>query len=398
MRQRCTRSSQTLGRADVREPPLICHVVYRLDYGGLENGIVNLINALPPARWRHKIVCFAGRSDFSRRLRDDVEILDCPKRPGQDPGLYWRLWRLFRALRPTVVHTRNLSTLEAQIAAWAARVPVRIHGEHGHDVHDLDNTKRRYRVLRRACAPLVTHFITVSRLLEQYLIEDVGVSSMRITRICNGVDTERFQPRRDPTRAVLAPAPFAAADRIVIGTVGRMQAVKDQPTLARAFVELLRRRPELRARVALVMIGDGPLREQVQTILHDGGCADLAWVPGTRGDTPELLNAMDVFVLPSLAEGISNTILEAMASGLPVIATEVGGNPELVQPDATGILIPRADPGALAEALGSYVGDPARIAAHGANGRARACRELSLARMVEGYAAVYTAHTARAAA
>jgi len=379
----------------MREPPLICHLVYRLDYGGLENGLVNLINALPRERWRHKIVCLAGHSDFSRRLREDVEILDCPKQAGQDPGLYLRLWRLFRAMKPTVVHTRNLSTLEAQAAAWAAGVHVRIHGEHGHDVHDLDNRKRRYRVMRRLFAPLITQFITVSRLLEHYLVADIHVRPSRITRICNGVDTERFQPRRDTARSVLAAAPFEAQGRVVFGTIGRMQAVKDQPTFARAFVELLRTRPELRPRVALVMVGDGPLREQVRTILADGGCAELAWLPGTRGDTPELLNAFDVFVLPSLGEGISNTILEAMATGLPVIATDVGGNPELVQPGATGTLVPRADPLALASALASYVDEPERLGSEGSRARERACRELSLARMVEQYDRVYASHAGR---
>ncbi len=380
------------------EPPLICHLVYRLDYGGLENGVVNLINALPPERWRHKIVCLAGHSDFSKRLRGDVEILDCPKRPGQDPGLHLRLWKLFRALRPAVLHTRNLSTLEAQAAAWAAGVPVRIHGEHGHDVHDLDNRRQRYRVMRKMLAPLVTHFITVSRLLEDYLRADVHVPAAKITRICNGVDTARFQPRRDPARAVLAAAPFDARGRLVIGTIGRMQQVKDQPTLARAFVELLRARPALRERLALVMIGDGPLRERVLAILQEAGCAELAWLPGTRGDTPELLNAFDVFALPSLAEGISNTILEAMATGLPVVATEVGGNPELVLPGATGELVPRDDPSALAAALAAYADDPARTATHGAQARERACRELSLARMIEQYDRVYARHTGREAA
>lgn len=382
----------------MREPPLICHLVYRLDYGGLENGIVNLINTLPPERWRHKIVCLAGHSDFSQRLRGDVEILDCPKQPGQDPGLYLRLWRLFRAMKPAVVHTRNLSTLEAQAAAWAAGVRVRIHGEHGHDVHDLDNRKRRYRVMRRVLAPLVTQFITVSRLLEHYLAADVHVRPSKITRICNGVDTVRFQPRRDPERPVLAAAPFDAHGRLVFGTIGRMQAVKDQPTLARAFVALLRARPELRARVALVMIGDGPLREQVRAILDEAGCADLAWLPGTRGDTPELLNAFDVFALPSLGEGISNTILEAMATGLPVIATEVGGNPELVLPGITGTLVPRGDPAAMAAALAAYVEDPERVGAQGAQARERACRDLSLAHMVEQYDRVYASHTSRACA
>lgn len=375
---------------------MICHLIYRLDYGGLENGLVNLINALPPERWRHTVVTLAGYSDFRQRLRGDVDVIDCPKQPGQDPGLYFRLWKLLRGLRPMIMHTRNLSTLEAQASAWLAGVPIRIHGEHGHDVHDLDNRKRRYRLLRKAFAPLITQFVSVSRLLEDYLLQDIGVAPAKVTRICNGVDTARFQPARDAQRTVLAGAPFDAAGRLVIGTIGRMQAVKDQLTLIRAFIHLLQIRPAMRERVCLVMVGDGPLRTQADALLRAAGCADLAWLPGTRGDTPALLNAFDLFVLPSLAEGISNTILEAMATGLPVIATSVGGNPELVVPGTTGMLVPRADPAALAAALASYADDPALLGRHGQAARKRACDDLSLARMIEQYDQIYTRHTAGA--
>jgi sugar transferase (PEP-CTERM/EpsH1 system associated) len=375
----------------------ICHLVYRLDYGGLENGLVNLINTLPADRYRHSIVCLAGYSDFRNRLREGVDVIDCPKRPGQDFGLYVRLWRLLRKLKPDVMHTRNLSTLEGQLPALLAGVPVRIHGEHGHDVHDLDNRKRRYRLMRQAFAPLVTQFVTVSRLLERYLLHDIGVARRKVERICNGVDATRFSLASDAARDVLAEAPFDAAGRLVIGTIGRMQPVKDQLTLARAFALLIEGRPELRARLALVMVGDGPLRAEVEGILTGAGVADLAWLPGTRGDTPELLRSFDVFVLPSLAEGISNTILEAMATGLPVVATNVGGNPELVADGATGRLVPRDDPAALAAALESYVDDPARLHHHGAAARARVEAELSLARMVEQYDALYSRLTARLA-
>ena len=370
--------------------PLICHVIYRLDYGGLENGLVNLINALPAAEWDHKIVCLVGFSaDFRERLRGDVEVLECTKAPGQDFGLYWRMWRLLRRLRPDIVHTRNLATLEVQLPAWLAGVPVRIHGEHGHDVNDVDNGRQRYRVLRRLFAPLVTQWVTVSALLQDYLTNQVGIAPARVRRLCNGVDTRRFTPVRDPQRAVLAGAPFQPTGRFIIGTIGRMQAVKDQLTLAHAFIEVLRLRPDWRARVALVMVGDGPLREQAQRLLCEAGLADIVWLPGTRSDTPALLNALDLFVLPSLAEGISKTSLEAMACAVPVLATRVGGNPELVVEGVTGQLVARADPAALAHLLVSYVEDPARAVAQGVAARARIESDFSLAGMLERYAQLY---------
>src|SRR5262245_26906963 len=112
--------------------PLVAHVIYRLDVGGLENGVVNLINSMPTDQFRHAIVCLAGYSEFYRRIeRRDVPVFNLDKSPGNSPRMHWDLWRLFRRLRPRIVHTRNLAALEAQLPAALAGVPVRIHGEHG---------------------------------------------------------------------------------------------------------------------------------------------------------------------------------------------------------------------------------------------------------------------------
>lgn len=128
---------ETLPAADVR--PLVMHVVYRFDTGGLENGIVNLINHMPPQAYRHMVVALTEVTDFSRRLRvPDVQCVALHKPPGHGAKVYPAFWRLLRQHRPAVVHTRNLAALEMQAVAWAARVPARIHGEHGRDVDDLD--------------------------------------------------------------------------------------------------------------------------------------------------------------------------------------------------------------------------------------------------------------------
>ena len=130
-----------------------------------------------------------------------------------------------------------------------------------------------------------------------------------------------------------------------------MQPVKHQTLLVQAFLRAIDRQPSLRERLRLVLIGDGPLRAQCLSLLEAAGAADLAWLPGERRDVPELMRGLDCFVLPSLAEGISNTILEAMASGLPVIATEVGGNADLVSHGKTGLIVPADDLEALAAAI-----------------------------------------------
>src|SRR5688572_9277974 len=139
-------------RAD-EAPPLIAHVIFRLDTGGLENGLINLINRMPAARFRHVIICLTEYSNFRARIERDVPVFALHKRPGNSPTMHWKLWRLLRRLRPDVVHTRNLAALECTLPAFLARVLVRIHGEHGRDVEDLDGTDPGRRRLRRLFKP-----------------------------------------------------------------------------------------------------------------------------------------------------------------------------------------------------------------------------------------------------
>jgi sugar transferase (PEP-CTERM/EpsH1 system associated) len=377
-------------RASDGDVPLIAHVIFRLDVGGLENGLINLINQLPEGRLRHAVICLTDYSEFSARIRRrDVQLFALHKPPGNSLKTLIELWRLFAELRPAIVHTRNLGTLETQLAAALARVPIRIHSEHGWDVGDYDGSNRKYWLLRCLFRPFVHHYIAVSKDLESYLRNRIGISETRIEQIYNGTDLALFRPApREKQRLICHGGPDAS-DCLVIGTVGRMSAVKDQTNLAEAFVYLIRLLPEWRARLRLVMIGDGPLRARSMSILEQGGVADLAWLPGERNDVPELMRSFDLFVLPSLAEGISNTILEAMASGLPVVATKVGGNPELVQQGVTGEVVPPAQPEALANAIREYVVDPGRRLAHGRAARSLAEQQFSLAIMVNRYLSLY---------
>ncbi|MCI1193126.1 TIGR03088 family PEP-CTERM/XrtA system glycosyltransferase [Calidifontimicrobium sp. SYSU G02091] len=373
----------------VNPRPLIAHVVYRFDTGGLENGVVNLINHLPDDAYRHVVVALTEVTDFARRIRRaDVRCIALHKRPGQTWWLYPQLLKLFRALRPAIVHTRNLAALEVQPAAWLAGVPVRIHGEHGRDVGDVDGSNRTYQRVRRLYRPFVQHYVALSRDLQQYLVDKVHVPPQRITQIYNGVDTQRFHPSAAGPEPIEG-CPFDPARHWLVGTVGRMQTVKDQPTLARAFVRALELQPALRERLRLVMVGDGPLRAPCEAVLTDAGVRELAWLPGERTDVPAVMRGLHAFALPSLAEGISNTILEAMASGLPVLATNVGGNADLVDEGATGWLVPAADVEAMAQALVRLAQDPAHAAAMGRAGRAAVEARFSLQAMVEAYQRVY---------
>ena len=382
--------------------PLIAHVLYRFDVGGLENGVVNLINHLPESRFRHAVIALTEVTDFRRRvLRDDVRYYELHKGPGQGIRLAPRLSRLFRQLRPSLVHTRNLAALEACLPAWWNGVPVRVHGEHGWDVSDIEGGNWKHRLTRRLYRPFVSHYIALSKHLERYLDERIGVRGSQVTQIYNGVDTQRFVPARllrNNVRPWPAGCPFKqdGEQRLwIVGTVGRLHPVKDQLTLAHAFVQALKSNPAARATLRLVIVGTGPLLQPVREVLQSAGVQDLAWFAGERSDIPEFMRMFDVFALPSLAEGISNTILEAMASGLPVVATDVGGNGELVEEGNTGRLVPAGNPQAMAEALLYYFADRLRARVHGDRGRARAVERFSIERMVTEYATLYERLLAR---
>jgi len=292
-----------------------------------------------------------------------------------------------RQWRPQVVHTRNLAALEMQVPAWWAGVPLRVHGEHGRDAHDVDGTMRRYQWLRRSYRPFVHHWVALSRDLAAYLEQAVGVPRRRISQIYNGVDSERFAPV--PARQPIDGSPFNDPALCLVGTVGRMQTVKAQPLLVKAFARALALQPALRERLRLVLVGDGPLRAECEALLDAAHLRPLAWLAGERGDVPAVMRGLDVFALPSLAEGISNTVLEAMASGLPVIATDVGGNADLVTDGESGNIVPPGDVDALAAALLQWSADPAQRREAGRRGRAAVEQRFSLPAMVDAYRRVY---------
>ena len=368
--------------------PLIAHVVYRFDTGGLENGVVNLINHMPADRYRHAVIALTEVTDFRKRVqRGDVQFYSLHKPPGQTFWIFPQLFRLFRQLRPAIVHSRNLAALETQLPAWLAGVPVRIHGEHGRDVSDLDGSNIAYQRIRRFYRPFVTYYLALSRDLAQYLNGIIHIPENKMLQVYNGVSTERFTPSGD--RAQISDYPFSADQHWVIGTVGRMQTVKDQLTLARAFVRALEIAPELKPRIRLALVGDGPLKAECQQILDQADLGYLAWLPGERTEIPEIMRALDCFVLPSLAEGISNTILEAMASGLPVIATDVGGNSDLVDSGITGEIIPPADYETMAQSILRYAKNPDASKTIGDAGRQRVEQKFSLNAMVVAYQRVY---------
>lgn len=363
-----------------RRRALIAHVIPTLRIAGLENVVARLTDRLR-THLDHVVITPAGDGPVRARFPEGVPVIPMGEQHRPDRWNALRMARLFRSLRPDIVHSRNWSCVDAIIGARLAGVPIVIHSEHGREASDPEGRDRVRRLGRRVLSPMVDQFVTVSRDLARWLVEDIGLPRGKVLSICNGVDTHRFRPGgRQAARAILGIGP----EPIVIGTVGRLDPVKDQAGLLRAFSRVADD-----PRALLLIAGDGPCRAELKTTVSALGLDGRVRLLGERDDVPSVLTAMDVFVLCSIGEGISNTILEAMASGLPVVATRVGGNPELVVDGSTGFLVEPRSPAALAAPLRRYLEDPGLLAHHGRAARDLAEAEFSLERMVGAYEQLY---------
>jgi sugar transferase (PEP-CTERM/EpsH1 system associated) len=369
------------------------HVVPSLQVGGLENGVVNLVNRMDPERFRHDVVCIGQAGPMASRIEQaGVSVHAIGKGQGSDYGLAVKLAQVMRQRRPDIVHTRNWGAVDGILAARMAGVPVVIHGEHGREAADPEGRNRRRNVARRLLGRWVDRFVVVSGDLARWLAEETGVPAGKVVQIKNGVDTEKFHPASD--KSALREKLGIPPESFVVGAVGRLDPVKDYGTLIRAAGRAGLPVPNAVGTQAgdgmvLMIAGTGPCREELEQAARAEGLGERVRFLGERADVPDLMRAFDLFVLSSVGEGMSNTILEAMASGLPVVATRVGGNPELIEEDVTGTLVPPADPEKLAAAIRIYRDDPSCAREHGRAGRERAVEKFSLSRMVRAYEALY---------
>jgi sugar transferase (PEP-CTERM/EpsH1 system associated) len=361
----------------------ILHVVDNLGIGGTELCLANLIERTSD-RIEHAVCSVRESGATAVRLQaQGIRIIELRKAPGNDWSLPLRFARLCRDVAPDIVHTRNWGSIDAIVGARLARVPVVIHGEHGRDVTDPNGTNRRRNRTRRVLSAFVDRMVAVSDQLGRWLVDDVHIRASKVRVLKNGVDAQRFEPCGD--RAARRASHGYAADDIVVGTVGRLDPVKNQAALIEMLEALRATQPRLR----LVIAGDGPERNTLARQVDGARLGDRASLLGQRDDIPDVMRTFDIFVLPSLGEGMCNTILEAMAAGLPVVATSVGGNPELVADGVTGTLVPPRDADALASAVTRYAADERLRAEHGAAGRRRVLAEFTLERMAERYMDLY---------
>lgn len=355
------------------------HVLHSYATGGMEKGIATLVQNAS-AHFEHVILCLSQSGESERLLPTDTDVISLGKAEGNSFLFILKLARTLKALRPDIVHTRNWGGMDGIIAARLSGISSVVHGEHGWGIVDSDGTKYKRVIIRRLLSKFVKEFTCVSQHMELWLSNVIHIKKP-IRQIYNGVDCYRFYPGNTPNQhQILSDIVFDPAASS-IGIVSRLDPIKDHTTLFHAFSKVRSVRPEAQ----LVVVGDGPEREYLENIAGEG-----IFFLGNRQDIPDILKLLDVFVLPSINEGLSNTILEAMATAIPVVATHVGGNPELVKDDLTGLLVPPKNPDALAGALLKYLDDEGLRRRHGNAGRKRAEKEFSISLMVKEYEKIWT--------
>lgn len=354
----------------------VAHVVLSMDVGGLESIVMDLVREGRRLGQRVAVVCL----DRPGMLAPQVEALGAGlacihKPPGIRLETFRRLRSLFRDLRPDVVHTHQIGALfHAGPAARLAGVPSIVHTEHGKH-YDRPRTRWVGRLAGRHAARFFCVSADIAAAVEAYRI----APRRRIRVIANGIDTERFRDRGEGlmVRESLGIPPGAP----VVGTVGRLSEVKRQDLLIRAFRQVLAGRPDAH----LLLVGDGPWMDRLRELAAGLGLADRVHFAGYQGRPAPYLQAMDVFALSSQSEGMPLAILEAWAAGVPVVATRVGGLPELIDEDRTGVLVDFDDEAALAGALGGLIADPTAARRLGEAGRERVVSRFSLRTMADEY-------------
>ena len=366
----------------MRSSPLrILHVVTSLEPGGMENGVVNLARHLEPEEFSVHICCLERAGAFQERLPAEAEVSVLGKSAGFSCKTVVDLARLIGRTKPHLIHTHNLGPLiySGFASAWGAWRPI-LHGEHA-QLNNEELTPKRLRqraVFFHACQRVHT----VSHALRDHLIQ-LGLPGHKIEVIINGVDAKRFSP--GPCEAARRRLGLPA-DAVVVGVVGRFGPFKRHALLIESFTRLARERSDIHL---LVVGGGGSEQDRVTQQALASGAADRIRMVGFQRETAPYYQAMDLLVVPSINEGLSNALLESMASGVPALCHEACGNREVVSHGEDGFVFDLAQPDDLSRCLQETLADPARLREMGRQARAKVLARFSLEGMVRNYERMY---------
>ncbi len=362
----------------------IVHVVENLDRGGLERTVVDLIASQRDAGHECRVICLFKLGLLARELlASGVRVDACGKRRGLDLRALRRARALIRQSPDAVIHTHNaMAHYYAVLASLGLPVKCRINTRHGMGGRTRSG---RQEWLYRQSLRGTDYAVAVCEAARQRFAADGMRPRRALLSVPNGIRLERFRPADDVARQSLVAELGLPTGSRIIGTVGRLQPVKDHALLLRAFAKVRVQVPE----AALVIVGDGPLRAALEAQAEQAGLSDAVRFMGDRHDVPRLLTGMEVFALTSTSEGYSVALLEACASSLPIVATDVGGNREIVRHGINGRLVPSGDTAAIATALIALLRGGEQAAAMGRAGYAWAQAEASFRTMAERYHGLY---------
>jgi len=365
-----------------RQPIPIAFCITDLDAGGAERALVQIVMRLDRAEWLPQVFCLAGEGELAAELRAAGIPVTCfGARRWWNVGVLFRLRRALREMRPAVLQTFLYhANILGRIAGRFASVPAVVSGIR------VAERRSRFRLwLDRVTERWVTRHVCVSRGVAEFSADVGGLSRRKLHVIPNGVDFERF--------ATAAPADLSefgipSGDSTIL-FVGRLDPQKGTMSLLEAFGALAERR----AGVHLLLVGAGPLENAVRSWIGEHGMDLRVHLAGRRDDIPELMRASDCLVLPSRWEGMPNVVLEAMAAGLPVVATRVEGTEELIRHEETGLLVPADDLQALSSALELTLEDRTSAADRADSAQNVVQNDFAWSTVAEAYAAMYRAIT-----
>ncbi len=367
-------------------PVRVLQVVTQLAMGGTEMALLGVMGGLNDGHFQQGI-CAVRRWDRNMPVPDSVGakvFVASNGRKGREFSLL-RLMRVIKQFKPDILHSRNWGSIEAVPAARLAGVPAVVHSEHGYELDILGGLPLRRRLLRRAVYGMADAVFTVSQDLRDYHARQAWFPADRIRVINNGVNISQFRPQREVRRLTRERLKLPQ-ESLVVGSVGRLVPIKDHLTLLRAAEIMLRGGTA----VDILLVGSGPESDRLKDYAsRSSALQGRVHIMMADFEVADLLNAMDIFALPSVCEGMSNTLLEAMACGLPVLATCTGGNPEVLQEGRTGWLFRPGDAKALALGLENLATNVELRRQFGEAGRLRVVEQFGLDRMVEHYRSLY---------
>lgn len=364
----------------------ILHVIDSLGIGGMERIVIEVANGLDSARFEQVVCCISRRGEAADQLRDGVRCFDLGKGDKADRLMPLKLAGVIRRERPDIIHSQSWSGVDTALAKLLTPGVKLVHSEHGRSYSDLRRQSLMRRMARRGLYHVADSVFAISREVREFYCGQTGFSAERMQIISNGIDTRRI----DEADAKGIRAEFGIApDDFVFGTVARLDLTKDTMTLARAFaaIALPRQNPKLK----LLIVGDGEQRARLEEFLAMLGLNRIVIFAGMRRDVPRLLRAMDVFALSSVSEGLPLTVLEAMAARLPVVATNVGALPELVEEGRTGFLVPIRHAAAMSDKFEAFLANRRLANILGEAARQKVVREFTMERMLRNYGEMYKA-------